>query len=92
MTAMSTEAPTDATKELRASVSMGVPRHTLWATPTVAIHAAFTGLHVTQQDTVLDIGCGDITHYLAPRAFPIRRPSISETKIEVAMSPMCDDG
>ena len=46
MTAMSTEAPTDATKELRASVSMGVPRHTLWATPTVAIHAAFTGLHV----------------------------------------------
>ena len=61
MTAMSTEAPTDATKELRASVSMGVPRHTLWATPTVAIHAAFTGLHVTQQDTVLDIGCGDGT-------------------------------
>ena len=27
VTAMSTEAPTDATKELRASVSMGVPRH-----------------------------------------------------------------
>ena len=55
VTAMSTEAPTDATKELRASVSMGVPRHTLWATPTVAIHAAFTGLHVTQQDTVLGL-------------------------------------
>ena len=60
MTAMSTEAPTDATKELRASVSMGVPRHTLWATPTVAIHAAFTGLPLPcRWNRRIDRGCYD---------------------------------